>query len=449
MLDLNFIRENQEAVKKNIVRRGVDPKKADVESLLELDQQRRKLAVDTDALRARKNALAKGFASADEKTKENLRKEGEELKTNTQAADEKLRELDTKINAIAEWIPNMLAESVPDGEGENDNVEVKVWDPEKGYMDEKNLGKGDNTKSREFFTPLGFEGKDHVELGKKLDLIDTEQAAKVSGSRFYYLKNEAVLFDLGLTQFLMKELVKRGFTPLYPPLLVRENALFGTSHIPEQADQIYKIAKDEVEDQSQLYLVGSAEPSNFSYFADKTLDAEALPQKVFAYTTCFRTEVGSWGKDVKGIKRVHQFNKLEMNVLSTPETSGQIFEELLGINEWLLQALKQPYRIVHKCAKDSGYAATSDQYDVEIWSKVQKAFIEWGTDTNTTDFQARRLNIRYKTRDNQKGYVHTINDTGVAMPRTILGWIENNQQEDGSIIVPEILRDFIGKDKVK
>lgn len=448
MLDLSFIRKNKELVKKNILRRGVDPKVADVDQLLELDEQKRKLLIETDALRSKKNDLAGQFVKADKALKENLKAEGEALKKQTQKNEEQLRKLEKEIFAILSWIPNILSEKIPDGEGENDNVETKVWDPDKGYMPEKSLGKGNNPKTRKFFTPLDFEGKDHLELGETLDLVDTLQAGKVSGSRFYYLKNEAVLFDLGLTALLTKELVKRGFSPLYPPLLVKERSLWGTSHFPEQKEQVYKIDAKEVEDQNQLYLVGSAEVPNFSYFMDKTIDAESLPAKVFAYTTCFRTEVGSWGKDVKGIKRVHQFNKLEMNVVCMPDDSEKIFNELLEINEWLLQALKQPYRVVQKCAKDAGYSATHNQYDVEIWSRAQNEFLEWGTDTNTTDYQARTLNIKYKTKDSKKGFAHTVNNTGLALPRNIIAWLENYQQKDGSVLIPEILRDFVCKDKI-
>lgn len=422
MLDLNFIRKNPELVKKNTKRRGMDSKRTDVDKLLALDKKRRELLQDLESVNKQKNELASKFATSIDK--EALKKEGIKLKETAQEISKALKEHKKEINEILSWIPNILSEDTPDGKNEEDNAEIKKW-PDK-------------------LPEFSFKLKDHVELGKKLDLIDIEQSAKVSGSRFYYFKNEASLLEFALAGKLLTELLKRGFTPMSPPLLVKKRALFGTSHLPEGEDQIYKISTEGVEDKNQLYLIGSSEPSNFAYFMDKTLNEKDLPKKICANTTCFRTEVGSWGKDVKGIFRVHQFNKLEMNVVCKPKDSDKIFDELLEINEWFLQELKIPYRIVQKCAGDAGYAATHKQYDVEFWSPVQKRYREWGTCTNATDYQARRLNIKYTAKGSKKEYVHTVNNTGVAIPRTIMAILENHQTEDGAVEMPEALASFKG-----
>jgi seryl-tRNA synthetase len=259
---------------------------------------------------------------------------------------------------------------------------------------------------------------------------------------------DAVKLQYSLQQLVFNELIKREFVPIIPPLLVKDCVLYGTSHLPEGKDQIYRIEAEYVEDSQQLNLVGSSEPANFAYFMDKTLSAEDLPIKLFAYTTCFRSEAGSWGRDTKGIKRVHQFDKIEMNAVCLPEQSEKIFEEFLSVNEWLLQSLKLPYRLVLKCTGDAGYLASAKQIDSEVWLPGQREFMEVMTDTNTTDFQARRLHIKFRTSDGEKGYVHTVNDTGIAMGRMLIAILENYQQADGTIKVPEVLQPYMGKDTI-
>jgi seryl-tRNA synthetase len=222
--------------------------------------------------------------------------------------------------------------------------------------------------------------------------------------------------------------------------------LFGTSHFPEGRDQVYEIKTDNVEETLPLFLVGSSEPANFSYFMDRTVDLDEMPIKVFASTPCFRSEAGSWGKDVKGIKRVHQFDKIEMNAVCTEEQSAAVFAEFGEINEWLLQQLQLPYRIVDKCTGDAGYLATHRQRDVEVWMSGSREYMEVMTDTNTTDYQARRLNIRYRGEDDNVRFVHTVNDTGCAMGRMLIAIMDNYQQADGSVKVPEVLRAYMGRD---
>jgi seryl-tRNA synthetase len=286
----------------------------------------------------------------------------------------------------------------------------------------------------------------HVDLGQRLGGIDVEQAARVSGSRFAYLLGDIALLRIALHRFLMETILAQGFQPIVPPLLVRERALYGTSHFPEGRDQVYAIQTHNVEDHAQLFLVGSSEPSNFSYFADRILAQEDLPIKLFAATVCFRSEVGSWGKDVRGIKRVHQFEKIELNGVCLPEQSRTMYDHFLAINEWLLQTLQLPYRVVDKCGGDAGYLATARQRDVEVWLSHDQAFMEVMTDTNTTDYQARRLNIRYRTDDGRLGFCHTANDTGVS-DRMLIAILDQYQQKDGSIKVPEALQPFIKRER--
>ena len=266
----------------------------------------------------------------------------------------------------------------------------------------------------------------------------------MSGSRFAYIRGGLALLQYGLQQLLVGELLRRGYEMMVPPLLVRERTLYGTSHFPEGRDQVYAIKGDNVEEGAELFLVGSSEPSNFSYFMDRTLTEKELPVRLFAYTTCFRSEAGSWGKDVKGIKRMHQFDKIEMNSVCAPDQSEMMYAEFGEINEWLLQQLELPYRMVEKCGGDAGYLASHRQRDGEVWLPGSGEFMEVMTDTNTTDYQARRMNIRYKSGEGGPKFCHTVNDTGCAMGRMIIAIMENYQQADGSIQVPKALSALIG-----
>lgn len=439
MLDIKFIRENKEKIKENNLNRKVGPEKADVDKLLQLDEKYRKLLFESETLRSERNKLSEAGDGAD-------RVKGQEIKGNLKKIEKDLETLKKEIDSILAWVPNVLSDDTPVGKDENDNIDIKVWLPEGGYLEKSQLGKGFEVADK--MPRLTFEGKDHVELGKSLDVIDVEQSGVVSGSRFSYLKNEAVILQYAIFELLFKELLKRNFTPMIVPLLVKEKVLFGTSHFPEGFEQVYRIANENVEEKNQLFLVGSSEPPLFAYGMEKRFKEEELPFKMCAFSSCFRSEVGSWGKDVRGIKRVHQFDKLEMDAICLPEQSINIFEELISINEWLMQSLKLPYRVIQKCSGDAGYAASHKQYDVEVWRTAVGEFMETMTDTNTTDYQARRLNIKYLKKNGEKGFCHTVNDTGVAMGRIILAILENYQKEDGSVKIPEVLRQYVGKDTI-
>lgn len=433
MLDINFIRENPEAVKENIIKRGVDPKKADVDRLLVLDKQRRQLMTDIEQLRHERTE------AAEKRDIERGRKLKEELKS----LEERLEPIVSEWQLLMGWIPNMLSADTPVGKDAGGNIEIKAWHPQRGYFPKEELGLAEHS-GRFMPVPTGSL-RDHVELGKLLDGIDLEQSAKTSGSRFSYLKGGVALLQFALFELLKNKLLAEDFTPMIVPLLVKEKVLYGTSHFPGDADQVYKIESKYVEEHQELFLVGSSEPPLFGYYLDKVLTAGQLPQKFFAYTPCFRSEVGSWGKDVRGIKRVHQFDKLEMDALTAPEASEKMHEYLLSLNEWFLQQLRLPYHVILMCSGDTGYAATHKKYDIEVWLPSQKTFMEVMSDTNATDFQARRFNIRFVNGKGEKEYVHNVNDTGCAMGRMLIAILDNYQQPDGSVEVPAVLQAYVGQ----
>lgn len=448
MLDPKIIREQPEYVKKIIAGGRSKPEKANIDRWLELDEKRNKLIREAELLRAERNQLSNVKGKPDSETVEKVKS----LKVDLQAKEEELSKIDVEWQTILDWIPNMPVseEAMPFGKGEEDNVVLKTWIPGKGYLEatkdvfDKSVMPERSTHWDDALT----EPKHHLDLGQALGVIDTEQAAKIAGSRFAYITGDLALMQYSLQRYLFDELMRRGFQVFNPPLMVRDKVLYGTSHFPEQRDQVYQIKGDYVEEGMELNLVGSSEPTNFAYFMDRPLTEEQLPWKVFAYTPCFRSEVGSWGKDVRGIKRVHQFDKVEMNVVCAPHQSEAIFAELLAVNEWLWQSLEIPYQLVLKCTGDAGYHASAHQIDPEGWLPGQKEFMELGTDTNTTDFQARRFNIKYKDAEGQKHYCHTVNDTCAAMGRALIAIMDNYQQSDGTIKVPQVLRALMGKDFV-
>ncbi len=446
MLDIKYIRDNPDKVKQNILNRKVDPNKADVDKLLLLDGRKVKLSEEVDKLREARNKLADELKDASLRTPEKV-EEGKKLKSAVDILEKELQEVQQEWQAVMDWVPNIMSEESPIGKGEDDNIEIKAWTPKDGDFDKEKLGLKDFSKK--WMPSLDFKPKDHIELGKILDVIDVEQSAKTSGSRFAYLKDDLVIMQYALFDLLFKKLITDyKFHPMVVPLLVKEKVLYGTSHFPEGKDQVYKIENDFIEENQDLYLVGSSEPSLFGYGMDRVFDEKDLPFKMCAFTSCFRSEVGSWGKDVRGIKRVHQFDKLEIDVICKPEDSEKIFRELLEINEWFFQALKLPYHQIIKCTGDSGYAASHKQVDTEVWLPSQGEFIEVGTDTNALDFQARRLNIKYQDTKGVKKLVNTVNDTGCPMGRVLIAIMDNYQNEDASITIPEVLREYMGKDLI-
>ncbi len=433
MLDLKYVRQNQDEVAANIMNRKA---KVDLPLLIQLDDQRLDVSGQVEAMRQQLNAASKQKPDAD--TIVQLRQLGQDIKDKEQ----QLTQIEADLKSQTDFLPNQSSPNMPIGQGEEDNVETKAWIAGQGYLSQDKLGQ--NAHSAQFMPKPSFEAKHHLDVAEGLGIVDMKQAAKVSGSRFAYLVDGAAVLENAITQLLSQKLRQDGFMWVDPPVLVKEPALYGTSHFPEQRDQVYEIKGDNVEEGQQLFLVGSSEPSLFAFGMDRTFTADQLPLKMFAVTPCFRSEVGSWGKDVRGIKRVHQFTKLEMDVIATPDQSDAIFAQLLDYNEWLLQQLGLSYHIIHKCTGDCGYLATYDQFDVEVWMPSQQQYMETMTDTHATDYQSRRLNI--KVDDGQtKQLAHTVNDTGVALGRMVAAILDNYQQPDGTVTVPEALRPWIGQ----
>jgi seryl-tRNA synthetase len=446
MLEVRDIRADPERLREVIRLRRVDPARADLDRWLDLDERRRRLQGELDAANAQKKQLA----TLGRDDPDAARRRGQELRVHSRELEETLAAVTAEWQAILSWFPNWPHPAMPIGAGENDNVEEAAWIPGQGAVDPGLLGKGNRSASLMPVHPPHADDEDftprtHADLGGRLG-VDTLQGAKVSGSRFAYLVGDIVRLQFAIQSLLMARLLGAGYIPIVPPLLVRERSMFGTSQFPEGRDQVYEIKTDFVEEQQPLFLVGSSEPANFSYFMDRTLQAAELPIRLFASTPCFRSEAGSWGRDVKGIKRVHQFDKIEMNALCTAEQAEGIYEEFRGHNEWLLQTLELPYHLLDKCTGDAGYLASHRQRDAEVWLPGSREFMEVMTDTNTTDYQARRLNIRHRGPDGGMRFVHTVNDTGCALGRMLIAVMENYQQRDGSVKVPAALRPLVGKE---
>lgn len=412
MIDTNLIRENPELVKTGVAKKGYDV--SVIDRLAEADTKWVRLLQQVEELRHERNVVSKEFSE------DNVVR-GKEIKEQLSNLEPQLEELEKEVNNLLQGIPNLPLDSVPEGEGEKDNKVLREWGEPKEF---------------------GFQVKDHVELGKALDILDFEKASEVSGSGFYYLKNDGALLELALVQYGMKFLVERGFTPVITPDLARERYYLGTGYMPKGDEaQTYTISG------TDLGLVATAEVTLAGYHADEVLNEKDLPKKYAGYSHCFRMESGAYGKYSKGLYRVHQFSKVEMFVYSTPEESEKMHEEILKTEEEFWQSLEIPYRVVEMCTGDLG-AQAARKIDLEAWMPGRGDHGEVTSTSNTTDYQARNLGVRVVRRGGKTGYTHTLNGTLVAIPRAIISILENNQQEDGSTLIPEVLRPFMGKDKI-
>lgn len=416
MLDLKFIRENLNLIKKNNRSRNV---KVDLEALIKLDDQRKKFQLEIEALRNERNKMSK--IKPTETVMIEIRKLGNKVKE----LEEKFRWLENQINEILYQIPNLNHETVPIGKNGTENQVIDKA--------------GEKPK-------FDFGPKQHFEVLATKNLIDTQTGAKVSGSRFFYLKGPLVLVERAIMEYGLQKAISKGFEPILPPILVRERAMFGTGFFPAEKNEVYAVNPDE----DDLFLIGTAEVSLVAMHADEIFKEKELPKKYCAVTPCFRREAGSYGKDQQGILRVHQFYKVEMVAFCRPEDSWVIHEELLTIEKELLDDFGLHYQIINICSGDLGYPA-SKKYDLEGWFPGQNKYRELTSTSNTTDFQARRLNIKYQTQSKKGGQenvlVHTLNGTMVA-DRTLLAIIENYQQKDGHVLVPEVLRKYTGFDQI-
>jgi seryl-tRNA synthetase len=418
MLDLKTVREDPGRVKAALAKRG--PGAADqVDRLLEADVARRRLVTEVDALRAEQRRRGKEVAKAPPGEREQVLAGLRELSDRLDEAEARLRAAEAELAELLARVPNLPDPSVPAG-GEADSVELRRWG-----------------------TPPAFDFpvRDHLELGELLGAIDTVRAAKVSGARFGYLVGWGALLEFALVRFAMDRLTAAGFVPMVPPVLVRREAMFGTGFLPTDEQQIFRTADDD------LYLAGTSEVPLVSYHSDELLDPGTLPRRYAGFSTCFRREAGSYGKDTRGIFRVHQFDKVEMVSFVLPEASAQEHELLLAREEELLQALELPYRVVNIAAGDLGGSAAK-KYDCEAWIPSQGTYRELTSTSNCTDYQARRIGCRVREPEGNRP-LHTLNGTAVAVGRTIVALLENHQQPDGSVKVPEALESYLGTDRIQ
>jgi len=422
MLDYRFIAENLEAVKKNIASRYM---KADAEAVARLFARRTELTTSLQGLQQQRNANAaamKGKMDASARTA--LIEEGKKLKDSIAAAEAELAAAEAEMDKEARKIPNMAHPDAPVGKEDKDNLEVKrVGAP----------------------TKFDFEPSDHVKLGQDLDIIDFDSGTKVSGVKFYYLKNEGVYLELGLVRYALDILQKKGFTPFITPDVAREEILEGIGFNPRGAESnVYTLEGEDA------CLVGTAEITLGGYYSDTILPKERLPLRMAGLSHCFRREAGAAGQFSKGLYRVHQFTKLEMFVYCLPEESGRFHEELRSIEEEIFQGLEIPYRVVDTCTGDLG-APAYRKWDLEAWMPGRNNG-EWGEVTSTsncTDYQARRLNVKYKDDDGKNKFVHMLNGTAIAISRGIIAVLENFQQSDGSVKLPSALVPYCGFELIK
>ena len=419
MLDIKFIRQNPEKVKEACRKKRVE---VDINRLLEVDKKRRELLQAIEDMSAKKNRASEEIKKASQEEKSKIILEMQELDQNNDRLDKNIKEAEEEFNKLMLQIPNLPSDEVPTGKDDRENVVLREW------------GKK---------TEFGFKIKDYMDVAQKLDLIDTERAGKTSGSRFGYLKREAVLLEFALISLVFNKLCKEKFIPIVPPVMLKPEMARGMGYLEQTDEQeAYYLQKD------NLYLTGTSEQSLGSMHADEIFDIKNLPRRYAGFSTCFRREAGAYGKDTKGILRVHQFDKLEMFSFCTPEESKKEHQFLLEMEERLMQALKIPYRVLQICTGDLGRPAAV-KYDIEAWVPSENRYRETHSTSNCTDFQARRLNIRYKDKSGKLNFVHTLNGTAFAIGRTLIAIIENYQQKDGSINVPKVLQKYVGFKRIK
>ena len=425
MVDIKFIREHADEVKKAAQDRGLN---IDIDQLLKVDSARVNCLRQIEDMKAEQNKLSK--TKPDDATIERLKG----VKKHIAELEQELGRVQEEYMDLMVKVPTIPSKDVPLGKSDKDNIEVVTW--------------GEPPK-------FDFEPKSHVELAENLDLIDFQRGAKVSGYRGYYLKNEAVGLVMGLMMYALEKLIKKGFTPVIPPTLVKEFALFGSGYFNGRTynpsvDEIYKIANSEEKtadgsiSKEDKFLIGTAEPSILAYYADEIIDESKLPMKFCGFSQCYRSEIGSYGKNTKGIYRVHEFMKIEQVAITHADVAEaeKLHEELSSIAKELHEDLNIPYRQLLICTGDLG-AGKYKQYDMEAWIPSMNGYGETGSASNFLDWQARRLNVRYKD-DSGTKHVYMLNSTAVPSPRMLIAILENNQQADGSITVPKVLQKYVG-----
>ena len=413
MIDIKLLRENPDIVRDAVANKGVS---VDVDRIILLVKQRRELLGEAEQMRAKQK----------KEGSESAREAMQELKATIKEKEDAIAKIDEDLNWLLLELPNIPSADVPDGKSEEDNVVVREVGERKKFD----------------FKPLSY-----IELAEKHELVDTERAAKVSGSRFGYLLREAALIEMALVRYAYEQLLPEGFVPVIPPVMIKPDVYRGMGRLTRsQEEERYYLPADD------MYLVGSSEHTIGPLFKDEILDPKKLPMRFVGFSTCFRREAGSYGKDTKGILRVHQFDKVEMFVFTTPDESFAELERLVSWQEKLYKGLGIPYRIVSICKGDMGFT-DAKQYDVEAWLPGQNdglgQYRETHSASNTTDFQARGENIRFRNKEGKTEYAHMLNATALALGRTIIALLENYQQKDGSIVVPEALRPYTGFDTIQ
>lgn len=408
MLDINFIRKNQELVTKSAQEKGYH---VDIQALLELDEQRRQLLQKVDELRRQRNEISSKMSKG--KPEPEVLAEAKRIKTDLAAEEPQLADIEKQLNDTLKVIPNVIFEDVPLG-GEECSVEIKSWGEKKS------------------------DGVDHLDYALSRDWVDFERGAKVAGAKFYYLKNGLALLENALLQFGLKKVTEHDFSFMTVPDMVSSKILEGCGFNPrtsEQSDEYYIEGED-------LAMIATAEMPLTGYYMDEVLDEKDLPICLAGYSACFRKEAGAYGKHTRGLFRVHQFNKLEMYVFCLPEQSKDMHEKIRAIEEEIWQELGIPYRVINIAAGDLG-APAAKKYDIEYWSPVDQKYRELTSCSNCTDFQARSLNIRVKREDGSLEVVHTLNGTAISLARTMVAVIENYAQKDGKLTVPEVLKPYL------
>jgi seryl-tRNA synthetase len=420
MLDIKLIRENPQFVKDNLAKRGNPENDIMLDELIKIDREWRQNLTKLNDLRHERKLVTVEIAKL-KKAGKDAASEVEKAKTidaEITTIEKQVAEQEEKTHDYLMRLPNLLHETVPFGKDETSNVQIRTW--------------GKPPK-------FSFPAKNHIDLALNLGIVDLERAGKIAGSRFFFLKKQGVLLDLALMSFAMEELVKKGCQPVEPPYLMRREPYEGVTALSDFGDVLYKIENED------LYLIATSEHPMAAMYMNEVFKEENLPLKLAGISACFRKEAGAHGKDTRGIFRTHQFNKIEQFIFCTPEQSWQLHEELLQNAEDLVQKLGLPYRVVNVCTGDIGTVAAK-KYDIEAWMPAQSMYREIVSCSNCTDYQARRLNIRYREKEGAptKGFVHTLNSTAIATGRTIVALLENYQQKDGAVSVPEALRKYMG-----
>ncbi len=431
MLDIKFIRENKDRIKEAIENKNID---LNLERLLELDKERIKLLQEVEELLSIKNSINDLIKSAsDQNERKEIIEKGKEIKTKLEIKEPQLREIKEEFEDLMVKIPNITSKDTPIGRSDKDNIEVEV--------------NGEKTN-------FDFKPKDHIQIGRDLDILDLEKGAKIGGYRGYYVKNEGVSLMMAMMMYALNKMIEKGFSPMIPPTLVRGNALFGTGYFKgkeynSEIDEVYQVSSGEKEadgksSKEKKFLVGTAEPSLLAYYSDDILKEEQLPIKVCGYSQCYRSEIGSYGKDTKGFYRVHEFMKVEQIVLMSAdeEESIKMNNEMLEISKEIHKELGLPYRVLQICTADMS-AGKYRAFDIEAWMPGLNRWGETGSASNFTDWQARRLNVKYVDKEGNKKHVFMLNNTVLPSPRPFIAILENFQQADGSVVIPEVLRKYM------